>query len=79
MSFASDTIAPQNCRAPFYLKDAGGSRTHFELLCRQSPCRLASASERRPPDWRTTRVVQSLKVVVTVDPIKSGLTSGSTA
>ena len=26
-------------------KDAGGSRTRLELLCRQSPCRLASASQ----------------------------------
>lgn len=26
------------------LQDAGGSRTHFGLLCRQPPCRLAPAS-----------------------------------
>jgi hypothetical protein len=25
-------------------RDAGGSRTHFKLLCRQPPCRLAPAS-----------------------------------
>src|SRR3989338_5031842 len=26
------------------VRDAGGSRTHFKLLCRQPPCRLAPAS-----------------------------------
>jgi len=28
------------------VKDAGGSRTHLELLCRQPPCRLAPASHK---------------------------------
>ena len=30
------------------VKDAGGSRTHFRLLCRQPPCRLAPASVKCP-------------------------------
>ena len=34
--------SPRHC----FEKDAGGSRTHLKLLCRQPPCRLAPASGR---------------------------------
>ena len=31
------------------LRDAGGNRTHFKLLCRQLPRHLAPASNKKTP------------------------------
>jgi hypothetical protein len=39
-------------RTVLYFEDAGGSRTHFKLLCRQLPDRLAPASDEvRSWEW----------------------------
>ena len=61
------------------VKDAGGSRTHLELLCRQPPCRLAPASEQCLLAEIGEQIHSSLKVVVAIDPIKRSRSSGNNA
>ena len=72
MSGTRGTTVNTVCRAPLAqrrqtllvvsLRDAGGSRTHFKLLCRQPPCRLAPASIRKCPRQESNLVFDLRRV-----------------
>ena len=62
----------------FFQKDAGGSRTHFDRVaadCRAVWLQRQSARSAERAMFHSL----SLKVVIAVDAIKSGLTSGSSS